>query len=206
MQECPRCFWLTQHEVWKRPSGIFPSLPSGKDRILKEHFDRFRDKGILPPELAKSECKDMKCNLFNEPETLKIWRNNFKGISFEDKQGNILHGAVDNILQKGKKLIVLDYKTRGYALKEDTHEHYQTQLDIYNFLLRKNSYETEDFAFLLFYVPKEVLPTGEVIFDTTLKKMIIDVKNAEKVWKDAIKLLNGDCPEEKCEWCMNIEG
>ena len=79
-------------------------------------------------------------------------------------------------------------------------------MDIYNFLLRKNSYETEDFAFLLFYVPKEVLPTGEVIFDTTLKKMIIDVKNAEKVWKDAIKLLNGDCPEEKCEWCMNIEG
>ena len=204
MQECLRCFWLTMHKVWKRPETIFPSLPSGMDRILKEHFDRFRDKGILPPELAKSECQDMKCKLFNEPETLKIWRNNFKGISWQDKQGNILHGAVDNILVKGKKLIVLDYKTRGYACKEDTHEHYQNQLNIYNFLLRKNEYETEDYAFLLFYVPKEVLPTGEVIFDTTLKKMNVDVKEAEKIWKDAIRLLNSECPEKKCEWCNGV--
>ncbi len=41
MQDCPRCFWLTQHKVWKRPAGIFPSLPSGMDRILKIHFDKF---------------------------------------------------------------------------------------------------------------------------------------------------------------------
>jgi ATP-dependent exoDNAse (exonuclease V) beta subunit len=54
---------------------------------------------------------------------LKVWRSNFKGISFEDKEGNILRGAVDNILVKGKKLIVLDYKTRGFPLKEYTAEH-----------------------------------------------------------------------------------
>ena len=27
MKDCPRCFWLAQHKVWKRPAGIFPSLP-----------------------------------------------------------------------------------------------------------------------------------------------------------------------------------
>ena len=122
-------------------------------------------------------------------------------MSWKDKDGNELHGAVDNILMKGKKLIALDYKTRGYDLKEDTHEHYQDQLDIYNFLLRKNGYQTEDFAFLLFYVPKEVLPTGEVIFDTTLKKMKINIKNAKQIFERAIKLLNSDCPSESCEWC-----
>ena len=201
MADCPRCFWLAQHKVWNRPSGIFPSLPSGMDGILKTHFDKFRDRGELPPELAKSECRDMECSLFPDAEKLKIWRNNFKGISFKDKEGNELHGAVDNLLMKGKKIIVLDYKTRGFALKEDTHEHYQNQLDIYNFILRKNKYETEDYAFLLFYVPKEVLPTGEVIFDTTLKKMKIDVKNAEGLWKEALVLLNSDCPKKACEWC-----
>jgi hypothetical protein len=201
MKECPRCFWLTQHKVWKRPSGIFPSLPSGMDKILKEHFNRFRDKGQLPPELMKSECNDGKCKLFDNHELLAIWRSNFKGISYEDKEGNILHGAVDNILMKGKKLIVLDYKTRGYNLKEDTHEHYQDQLDIYNFLLRKAGYETEDYAFLLFYVPKEVMETGEVIFNTTLKKMKINIKNAESIFKEAIRLLNSDCPKKSCEWC-----
>jgi len=54
MNECERCFWLDKHNVWKRPNGIFPSLPSGMDRILKTHFDKFRDKGLLPPELCKN--------------------------------------------------------------------------------------------------------------------------------------------------------
>src|SRR3989344_362664 len=116
--------------------------------------------------------------LFDDEELLKVWRSNFKGIQWEDKQGNILRGAVDNLLKKGKKLIVLDYKTRGFALKDDTHEHYQDQIDIYNFLLRKNKYQTENYSFLLFYVPTEVLETGEVIFETTLKKMKVNVDNA----------------------------
>jgi hypothetical protein len=201
MEDCPRCFWLDKHGVWKRPATVFPSLPSGMDAILKTHFDKFRDKGELPPELQKSECKEDGCSLFKDCEKLKIWRNNLKGIRWEDKEGNVLFGAVDNLLVKGKKLIVLDYKTRGYPCKDDTHEHYQNQLDIYNFLLRKNGYETEDYAFLLFYVPMQVAGTGEFIFDTTLKKMKIDVKNAEKIFQNAIKLLNSECPTKTCEWC-----
>lgn len=132
---------------------------------------------------------------------MKDWRNNLKGIRWTDKEGNILFGAVDNILTIGKKLIVLDYKTRGFPLKEDTHEHYILQLELYNLLLRKNGYETEDFAFLLFYHPKEVQETGEVIFNTDLKKIKINIRNAEDTFKSAIKLLNSDCPKETCEWC-----
>ena len=49
--------------------------------------------------------------------------------------------------------------------------------------MRKNGYKTEDYFFLLFYVPKEVMATGEVIFDTSLVKMKVDVESAEKVWK-----------------------
>ena len=182
MVDCKRCFWLKLKKVWKRPAGIFPSLPSGMDRILKNHFDHFMKKGKMPPELCeKNECKNLK--LFNNELLLKDWRNNFKGISWEDKKGNILRGAVDNILTKGKKLIVLDYKTRGFPLKEDTAAHYQNQMNIYNFLLRKNKYETEDYAYLLFYIPKEVTKTGEVIFDTDLVKMKTNTENAEKLWK-----------------------
>jgi hypothetical protein len=207
MEECPRCFWLDKHDIWSRPSGIFPSLPSGMDRILKKHFDNFRDKNLLPPELCRQQsCENLKLFGSNsqEKELLEVWRNNKKGVSIADEDGNVLRGAVDNILVKGKKLIVLDYKTRGFPLKEDTAEHSRNQLNIYNFLLRKNGYESEDYSFLLFYVPKEVKDTGEVIFDTELVKMPVDVENAEKLWKKALKLLNGECPEEGCEWCQNI--
>ena len=170
------------------------------DKILKEHFNRFMAKGQLPPELCNNgHCENMK--LFDNHELLAIWRSNFKGIVYEDKDGNILKGAVDNILMKDKKLVVLDYKTRGYELKEDTAEHYQDQLDIYNFLLRKTGYDTEDYAFLLFYVPREVLEDGKVVFNTELVKMNVDIKNAESIFKKAVKLLNGDCPSKTCEWC-----
>ena len=200
MKECPRCFWLIQHKVWKRPEGIRMTLPNGMDGILKKHFDKFRERKQLPPEICNNgHCKDMR--LFDDMELLKVWRNNFKGVRFQDEEGNILSGAVDDVLKTGNKLIVMDYKTRGYALKEDTHEFYQDQLDIYSWLFQKNGYEVEDYGFLLFYYPKEVLETGEVVFHTELKKMKVHTANAEKIWKEALKLLKGDCPQACCEWC-----
>ena len=198
-EECPKCFWLQLNKGIKRPEGIFPSLPSGVDAVLKRHFDSFRDKGALPPEL--NELKDVK--LFDDKELLRVWRNNLKGIQWIDEKGNLFRGAVDNLLQKGKKLIVLDYKTRGFPLKEDTTSHYKNQLDIYNFLLRKNSYETEDYSYLLFYIPAEVDKTGAIRFETQLVKMPVDVKNAETLFNQAITVLENEIPNssEDCEWC-----
>jgi CRISPR/Cas system-associated exonuclease Cas4 (RecB family) len=201
--ECPRCFWLDKHKVWKRPTAGFPTLPAGMDRILKEHFDRFRDRGELPPELKNSECKN-ECSLFEDKVLLKEWRNAKSGISWQDEEGNILHGGIDNLLVKKGKLIVLDYKTRGYPVKDDSADSYKMQIEIYTFLLRKNAYETEDFAYLLFYVPKHVTETGEVIFDTELVKVDVDPDNAEKVFRKAIKLLNAPCPKEACVWCEKV--
>lgn len=203
MLECPRCFWLQLVKKIKRPEGIFPSLPGGMDRILKKHFDKFMEKGELPPEIREYGLGNG-YKLFNDKAKLNIWRSNQKGIQYKDKtSGILLRGAVDNLLEKGKNLVVLDYKTRGYPLKEDTHEHYQTQMDIYNFLLRKNGYDTEDYAYLLFYYPRKVTGTGEVIFDTKLIKTKIDPKRGEKVFNKAIKILGGAIPNpsENCEFC-----
>lgn len=200
LKDCPRCFWLHFNEGIKRPRGIFPSLPSGMDKILKEHFDAFRDKGQLPPELSELD-EDVK--LFDDAELLEEWRNNFRGIQWEDGDGNRLRGAVDNILQAGKKLIVLDYKTRGYPLKDDTAAHYQDQLDLYNFLLRKNGYKTERYAYLLFYHPDKATNNRDIAFHTDLVKMKISVKNAENIFKEALAVLEGEMPEcaEGCEYC-----
>jgi len=202
MNECSRCFWLTQHKKWKRPDTPFPQLPNGMDKIIKAHFDRFMEKGELPPELCENQdCNELK--LFDNKELLKDWRSNFKGVRWTDEEGNTFFGAVDNILVKGKKLIVLDYKTKGFPIKDidEASEYYQNQLDIYNLLLKKNKYETEDYAFLLFYVPKEITPSGQVIFDTELVKRKIDTNNAENIFQSAIKMLNQDCPKKSCEWC-----
>ncbi|MBI5002130.1 hypothetical protein HZC31_01985 [Candidatus Woesearchaeota archaeon] len=101
LKECPKCFWLAFNKGIKRPSTIFPSLPSGMDGILKKHFDFFMEKGQLPPELQQLNGD---VTLFNDAELLKVWRSNFKGIQWTDKKGNLFRGAIDNLLQKGKKL------------------------------------------------------------------------------------------------------
>ena len=174
------------------------------DKILKAHFDAFRDKGQLPPEL-KDLDGDVK--LYDNVFLLDAWRNYRRGIRWEDEHGNIFMGAVDNILKKGDKLIVLDYKTRGYPLKENTHEYSQDQLDIYNWLLRKNGYGTEDYAYLLFYHPTKVSENGDIVFHTDLIKMKISIKNAENIFKEALDILKQEMPNAAsgCEFCKWVE-
>lgn len=196
-KDCPRCFWLAMNGK-SRPSGIFPSLPSGMDIVLKKYFDKHRANGTVPDEI-----KETKAKLFSDNELLEVWKNNRKGLRWEDpKTGFTLMGAVDEILIKGKKLIVLDFKTRGFPLKEDTAMSYADQLATYVFLLRKNGYDVEDKAYLLFYHPLEVKGKS-VDFNTDLVEIKVNVKDAEKLFKDAVKCLLGKEPKkhEECKWC-----
>lgn len=199
LRECPRCFWLHHVKGIRRPEVVFPTLPSGMDRVLKAHFDAYRDKGALPPELR--ELSGVK--LFDDVELLKVWTNNRKGIAWTDSSGNTLRGAIDYLLVKGPKLIVLDFKTRGYPLKEDTPDPYQDQLDIYNFLLRKNGYATEDYSYMLFYYPESIDSHGHVKFHADLVKLDVSVKNAASLFAKALEALAGREPKpaEECGFC-----
>ncbi len=202
LKECHRCFWLHFNKNIRRPQGIFPSLPGGMDRTMKEHFDKYMRKGELPPELKEL---DEHVKLFDDEKLLNEWRNNRKGVRWEYNDGTILRGAVDNILvlKKDGKLIVLDYKTRGYPLKEDTAGHYQDQLDIYYYLLQKNGQKVENYGYLLFYYPLEVDEKGHVVFETKLVKMHIDIKNAENILQKALDLLKKEIPTQskECDYC-----
>lgn len=76
LKERPRCFYLHFNKGIKRFSTLFPSLPAGMDRILKAHFDSFRDRGLLPPEMQQLNGE---VKLFDDAELLAVWRNNLKG-------------------------------------------------------------------------------------------------------------------------------
>ena len=199
LKDCPRCFWLELNKNVKRPRGIYPSLPSGMDRILKTYFDNYMKQGLVPPELQHLEG----ITLFDDEILLGIWRNNYVGIRWTDEKGNVIMGAIDNILRNGNKLIILDYKTRGFPLKEDTHHHYKEQLAIYTFLLRKNGYDVEDYAYLLFYHPDGVDFTGEIKFNKNLVKVEISEKDAADIIQRAISVASGKIPSSSptCEYC-----
>lgn len=145
----------------------------------------------------------IKATLFKDKILLDGWRSNFKGIRYIDRSGIALRGAIDNILQDNSRLTVLDYKTRGFALKEDSASHYQLQMDVYNFLLRKNGYQTADHAYLLFYHPRHVEKDGHVAFNVDLVKIKTDVKRAESAFQRAIRILRSKEPKpsKECKFC-----
>src|SRR5262245_47999348 len=89
--DCPRCFWLAKRKGIRRPSGPFPSLPNGMDRLLKTHFDRHRANGSVPPELARFPGR-----LFSDRTRLDIWRNNRRGLRCAI-DGTMLMGALDDL-------------------------------------------------------------------------------------------------------------
>ncbi|MEM4598759.1 MAG: PD-(D/E)XK nuclease family protein [Candidatus Diapherotrites archaeon] len=198
--ECKRCFWLHFVKGIRRPDFAFPSLQSGMDRIIKEHFDKYIDKGVLPPEIRNNAlCHG--CNLFSDKEKLREWRNARKGLQYKHESGIILAGAIDSILERNGKLIVLDFKTRGSAPKEDSASYYELQLDIYNLLLRKNGYNTEDFGYLLFYYPKEVKEAGEILFECELVQVKTMPERGAKVLDEAIAVLKLNKPPEPAQDC-----
>lgn len=71
------------------------------DRILKKYFDKFMERGELPPEIREYSIGNG--YKFSDKAKLSNWRSNQKGIQYRDKtSGILLRGVVDNLLEKDK--------------------------------------------------------------------------------------------------------
>ena len=199
LKNCPRCFWLAQKKDIHRPAGIYPSLPYGIDKMLKERSNYYREHQKLPPELRSLGPTTF---LFDHV-FMALWRDSKQGIRWKDEEGNMLRGAVDDVLQQGNMLCVLEYVTRGFALKEDTLGYYEDQLNLYTFLLHKNGFIVGDYAYLLFYYPKSMNWKGDIWFHKELHPMEVQVDKAEKLFRNAIAVLDGKMPaaSKNCEFC-----
>lgn len=200
-RECPRCFWLQQREKIRRPSGPFPSLPGGMDGVIKKYFDIYRKKNELPPEIeGKVEGK-----LFPDIDLLNQWRNWRTGLRYTSEELNAtLSGAIDDLLMDDDGYyMVLDYKTRGYPLKEDTVNYYQHQLDLYTFLLQSNNRETNGIAYLIYFHPEEFKEGGITKFAVTVKKEETSIKRAKEMFESAVRLVRGGLPKShhSCAFC-----
>ncbi|OHA15930.1 MAG: hypothetical protein A3A10_02090 [Candidatus Tagabacteria bacterium RIFCSPLOWO2_01_FULL_42_9] len=208
--ECPKCFWLQKVNGIHRPSQIF-ALQSNFDKILKNYFDKFREKNELPPELM-GKVEGM---LFNNKEILEKWRNALRPTLkyiHPENENFILAGGIDDCLITDepsslfgeKYYIPIDFKTTGSSsFEENSEKYYQHQLDIYNFLLEKNGYKTKGLAYLVYYKPESVADEGLMKFQIVVKKMETDHRRALRLFEDAIEILNGPMPKSHsdCGYC-----
>lgn len=198
--ECPKCFWLQEVRGIHRPSSPFPSLPGGVDSVLKKYFDTFRRKHVLPPEIKGK----MSGRLLDDEGLLKEWRNNRRGLRWYDTDLEAeLMGALDDCLVDGEYFIPVDYKTRGWDAKEDSHSYYQNQLNIYTLLLEKNGYPQKGLAYLIFYSPKEVEAGSKIVFRVEPREVKVYPKEAERIFKAAVKTIRSPQPKSHstCKFC-----
>ncbi|MCD6459425.1 PD-(D/E)XK nuclease family protein [bacterium] len=209
LDPCERCFWLThKHEV-KRPSGIFPSLPSGIDKQLKAYYGRYREH-IVPEIKGKLQGK-----LYGHIAQLAVWQNNFKGLQlYIPKLNMVFKGAIDDVLLNDKKQFSpIDFKTRGYPLKAGSPDYYRLQLDSYNLLFKYNGYEITENAYLVYYWPECVNAAATEASGVMHMKFITHIQEykgldgsfALSVLKRAREIINMERPPAShptCEYCI----
>ncbi len=199
--ECPRCLWLYFNKGLRQPMGPFPSLPGGMDLLFKNYFDEYRKKNSLPPEL---EGKVDGARLFPDLALLDRWRTNMQGIQATfPEYGLFLKGAIDDLLlTDAGEVIVLDFKTRGFPTKENSHSYYQHQLDLYTLLFDKNDYDVASYAYLLFFWPKEYTSAGSR-FESDLVKITVSPEGGRRVLESVSLIIKGPQPSAipSCGFC-----
>ena len=210
---CPRCFYLDRRLGVGRPPGFPFNLNSAVDHLLKKEFDIHRAKGESHPLIEKYGVDARPV----EHDNLDIWRENFKGVQYlEPKTGLLITGAIDDLWINSKdEYLVVDYKSTSkneeiVALDKDWQDGYKRQMEIYQWLLRKNGLKVSDTGYFVYCngrTDKKAFDK-KLEFDITLIAYKGDDSWVEKTIFDAHKCLNSTkipAPDADCDYCNYVD-
>jgi len=205
---CPRCFYLDRRLGISRPP-MFPfTLNSAVDALFKKEFDIHRVKKEAHPMMKTYGIDAIPFG----HEKMEEWRNNFSGIKFLHKPTNFLiFGAIDDIwINPQKELIIVDYKSTAknseINLDADWQIGYKRQMEIYQWLFRKNDFKVAETGYFVYANGK----TDKEAFDAKLE---FDIKilpyKGDDSWveNEIIKahkcLMSDEIPEsgKECDYC-----
>ena len=210
---CPRCFYMDRVEGLKRPSMPGFTLNIAVDKLLKNEFDQFRTKQAPHPIMTEYGIDAVPA----QHELLDQWRNNFKGVEGKlDKYNLLISGAIDDLwVTSGNQYIIVDYKAT--AKKDDMkelgdekwHNTYRRQLEIYQWLVRKNGLEVSNSAYFLYCNGIGSMDTFDkkLEFRTTIIEYVGDDRWVDGVIQEIYECLNaGKRPNSRddCEHCGYI--
>lgn len=205
---CPRCFYLDRRCGVGQPSQPPYTLNNAVDQLLKREFDYHRARGE-PHELMKEY--GVAAVPFRHP-SLDEWRENFRGVQALHEPSNFLFtGAVDDIWQDPDgNLLVVDYKATStlkvISLDDEWKQAYKRQIEMYQWLLRKNGFSVSDVGYFVFVngdATKEHFG-GVLSFAPTIIPYSGDDSWVGDALTEARACLCRDSPPlaaPECEWC-----
>ncbi len=211
--ECPRCFYIDNKLGTARPPGFPFNLNSAVDALLKKEFDTHRANGTAHP-LMKTYGLD--AVPFNHP-SMDTWRDSLKGgVICEHESGMTICGGVDDIwVTPSEELIVVDYKATSKdahitELDQDWHIGYKRQMEIYQWLLRRNGFKVSNTGYFVYCnasKDKEAFD-GQLEFEITLVPYIGDDSWVDGTLADLKECLDSDAmpePADDCDYCRYRE-
>lgn len=205
---CPRCFYLDRRLGIDQPPGFPFTLNNAVDALLKKEFDIHRAKHEAHPLMKKYKIEAIPF----AHENLDKWRENFVGVEYLHEPTNLLiTGAVDDVwVNHAGELIVVDYKatstTKEITLEEDYRAGYKRQMEIYQWLLRRNGFKVSDTGYFVYVNGKtdRAAFDGKLEFDVEVLSHKGSDKWVEKTILDAHKcLMANKIPEAAadCDYC-----
>ena len=211
--QCPKCFYLDRKLGTPRPKGFPFNLNSAVDGLLKKEFDIHRAKGSKHPLLEEYGLDAIPF----KHEKIDEWRENFVGVQYLHEPTNFLvFGAIDDVwINPQGELLVVDYKATSkngkITLDADWQIVYKRQMEIYQWLLRKNGFKVSETGYFVYCNGKRDLEAFDkkIEFDVYL----IPYKGRDDSWIDKTLMDIKECldseeiPESghECEHCAYVD-
>jgi hypothetical protein len=211
-KQCQRCFWLDLRLKIKRPDGPPFNINKAIDELFKKEFDVYRAKGEPHPIMLEYKVQAVPY----AHDKLDDWRENFVGVQHSHMPTNLLvFGAVDDLWVDAEgNVIVVDYKATSKDREVDINAgwqiSYKRQLEIYQWLLRKNGLPVADTGYFVYTNGRKDLDGffDKVEFKTKVIPYIGDDTWVEQTLLDMKACMDGDMPAMgasimggECEFC-----
>lgn len=212
---CKRCFFLAEKFGIKRPDGFPFTLNKAVDELLKKEFDLYRSLKRPHHYMIQNNIKAIPFN----HDQLDTWRNNKKGIRYFLREINIdFGGAIDDIWidLNTAELIIVDYKATSkqgeVTLDAPSQESYKRQIEIYQWLFRKNGFDVSSTAYFVYCngIKNAAFFNNQLNFDVSVLSYVAKDNN-DWVEQEIIKAYNclqsNQLPEfnQTCSYCSYVD-
>lgn len=205
---CQKCFYLDRRLGVSQPPGYPFNLNIAVDTLLKKEFDMHRIKKVTHP-LMKAYGLNATPFIHDKmPE----WRENFKGIRYHHLLTNfIITGAIDDLWEdENGEIMVVDYKatskTSAVNIDADWQDGYKRQVEIYQWLLRRNGFKISNTGYFVYCNAKTDREAfdGKLEFDIDLLPYTGNDSWIEDELFEIKKCLDGEMPNsgKNCDYCV----
>lgn len=211
--ECPRCFYIDNKLGTPRPPGFPFNLNSAVDALLKKEFDVHRA-AQTPHPLVEAYGVDA---IPFAHANMDTWRDSLKGgVICEHETGMKVCGGVDDIwITPKKELLVVDYKATSkdeqiVALDKEWHDGYKRQVEVYQWLLRRNGFQVSNTAYFVYANASRDAEAfdAKLEFEVTLVPYVGDDSWVEGTLLDIKKCLDSSAlpaAAPDCDYCTYRE-